>query len=221
MPGRKPSKSATVIGLVFLAAGVYLSVGLAGGGYTNLGVLLLFVGGVTLLVDRTGTVTRRKAKRRRKRSRSSGERSSKETWLAPVEVIDMRGPSDAAAPSTSTSIGCAAPRATGRPAGADPVRRSAARPLPPPSRRPGNACWACRERTATVAAHGRPRGPDRPTSGSGAPISTLDDAEAPGRRRCAIALLDSGARPASPSWRPTARWWCTQWLKQAILLYFR
>ncbi|HEY7939499.1 MAG TPA: hypothetical protein VID05_06675 [Acidimicrobiales bacterium] len=96
MPGRKPSKIATVIGLVFLAAGVYLSVGLAGGAYTNLGVLCLFVGGVTLLVDRTGTVTSRKAKRRRKRSHSSGERSSKETWLAPVEVIDMRGPSDAA-----------------------------------------------------------------------------------------------------------------------------
>jgi hypothetical protein len=96
VPGRKPSKIATVVGLLFLAAGVYLSVGLAGGGYTSLGVLCLFVGGVTLLVDRTGTVTRRKAKHRRKRSRSSGERSSKETWLAPVEVIDMRGPSDAA-----------------------------------------------------------------------------------------------------------------------------
>jgi hypothetical protein len=96
VPGRKPSKIATVIGLVFLAAGVYLSVGLAGGAYTNFGVLCLFVGGVTLLVDRTGTVTRRKAKHRRKRSHSSGERSSKETWLAPVEVIDMRGPSDAA-----------------------------------------------------------------------------------------------------------------------------
>jgi hypothetical protein len=96
VPGRKPSKIATVIGLVFLAAGVYLTVGLAGGAYTNLGVLLLFVGGVTLLVDRTGSVTRRKAKHRRKRSHSSGERSSKEKWLAPVEVIDMRGPSETA-----------------------------------------------------------------------------------------------------------------------------
>jgi hypothetical protein len=96
VPGRKPSKIATAIGLLFLAAGVCLSVGLAGGAYTSLGVLLLFVGGVTLLVDRTGTVGRRKARSvRRKRSRSSGRRSSKEVWVAPVEVIDMRGPSEA------------------------------------------------------------------------------------------------------------------------------
>jgi hypothetical protein len=96
VPDRKPSKIATAIGLVFLAAGVCLSVGLAGGAYTNLGVLLLFIGGVTLLVDRTGTVTRRKARRLRlKRRRSSGRRSSKDAWLAPVEVIDMRGPSEA------------------------------------------------------------------------------------------------------------------------------
>jgi len=96
VPGRKPSKIATAIGLVFLAAGVCLVVGLAGGAYTNLGVLLLFVGGVTLLVDRTGTVTRRKKRRLRlTRSRSSSSRSSRETWLAPVEMIDMRGPADA------------------------------------------------------------------------------------------------------------------------------
>ena len=96
VPGRKPSKIATAIGLLFLAAGVCLAVGLAGGAYTKLGVLFLFVGGVTLLVDRTGTVTRRKPRHLRLgRSRSSSGRSSKEKWVAPVEVIDMRGPSEA------------------------------------------------------------------------------------------------------------------------------
>ena len=118
VPGRKPSKIATAIGVVLLAAGVYLAVGLAGGGYVNLGVLLLFIGGVTLLVDRTGTVTRRKARRsHRKRSRAQGERSSKQTWLAPVEVIDMRGPAES---STSEQVDLGRVRTSPR---TRPIRR--------------------------------------------------------------------------------------------------
>jgi hypothetical protein len=90
---------ATAIGLVLLAAGVALAIGLGGGGYVNLGALLLFVGGVILLADRTGTVNSKRSRRRRRshssRSRSSGHssgHSSGERWLAPLDVVDVRPP---------------------------------------------------------------------------------------------------------------------------------
>ena len=64
--------------------------GLAGGPATTYGLVLVFIGGVLVLTDRTGTVRRRKS-RRRSRSQS---RDRKRKWVAPIELIDLRGHPD-------------------------------------------------------------------------------------------------------------------------------